>query len=71
MRKIGMNLAAMIVNSENEMPAVIEKMTECGFNATFTGMFEMEKQMEIANLLSKHGIEYETLHAPSAGINNM
>ncbi|MBR6786543.1 MAG: sugar phosphate isomerase/epimerase [Clostridia bacterium] len=71
MRKIGMNLAAMIVNSENEMPAVIEKMAECGFNATFTGMFEMEKQMEIANLLSKHGIEYETLHAPSAGINNM
>jgi len=70
MRKIGMNLATMIVNSF-DMPAVIEKMAECGFNATFTAMFDMDKQMEIANLLAKHGIEYETLHAPSAGINNM
>ena len=71
MRKIGMNLATMIVNSENEMPSVIAKMAECGFNATFTAMFDMEKQLEVANLLAKHGIEYETLHAPSAGINQM
>lgn len=71
MRKIGMNLATPIVNSENEMPAVIAKMAECGFNAIFSAMFEMDKQMEIANLLAKHGMEYETLHAPSAGINNM
>lgn len=71
MRKIGMNLAAMVFSSEEETRAVVAQMADCGFSATFTGMMEMDKQLWLADLLSKHGIEYETLHAPSAGINNM
>ncbi len=71
MRKIGMSLAAMILKSEKDTLDVVQKMAEVGFTATFTGMQEIERQVEIANLLSKYGIEYETLHAPSANINDM
>lgn len=71
MRKIGMSLAAMILKSEEDTVRVVEKMAEVGFKATFTAMLEMDRQTAVAELLSKNGIDYESLHAPSANINDM
>lgn len=71
MRKIGMNLAAMVLASEEEAAQVVQKMAEVGFTTSFTGMYEMEKQLKIANLFAKHAIQYETIHAPSPRINDM
>ena len=71
MRKIGMSLAAMILQSEQDTLAVVDKMAEVGFTATFTAMLEMDKQLALAELLAKKGIQYESLHAPSPHINDM
>ena len=71
MRKIGMSLAAMILKSERDTIEVVEKMAESGFQATFTAMLEMDRQVAVAELLNKNGIQYESLHAPSANINDM
>ena len=71
MRQIGMNIVASILHSNEELDHRMQVMEDNGFTATFTGMVEMDRQVEIANMLARHGITYETLHAPSAGINNM
>jgi len=71
MRKIGMNIRASLLRSDEDCARYMQAMAENGFTATFTGMVELPRQVEIANMLSRYGIEYETLHAPSAGINNM
>ena len=71
MRKIGMNLRGSILHSDEDCLQDIKTMAENGISVTFTGMVEMERQIQIANMLARHGIEYETLHAPSAGINTM
>ena len=62
MRKLGINLGACSGLSREEYA---EKMVELGFGATFTGVYETEEeQSEVANLLARHGIAYETIHAP-------
>lgn len=71
MRKIGMSLAAMVLQDEKNTVDVVKKMADVGFTCTFTGMLELEKQVWVADLLSRHGIQYETLHAPGAHINDI
>lgn len=71
MRKIGMSLAAMILASKEDTRLIVRTMAEVGFAATFTAMLDMKEQTALAELLAGHGIEYESLHAPSALINSM
>jgi len=71
MRKIGMNLRGSLLLTPEECTRYIKAMADAGFSVTFSGMVEMNRQIEIANELHKHGMAYETLHAPSARINTM
>lgn len=71
MRSIGINIRAATLKSREDTLRSIRAMADNGFTATFTGMLELSWQTELANLLAGHGITYETLHAPSAGINGM
>jgi sugar phosphate isomerase/epimerase len=69
MNKIGVNL---LLNSGVSGEDLIKFLSHLGFEAAFTGVLEeREEQENIANLLSKYSIEYEFLHAPSKGINNI
>ena len=68
MRKLGISMPGAIAVSDQEF---IETMAAAGFNATFTGVWEKQRQQSAANLLAKNGIAYETLHAPFGHINDM
>ncbi|MBR5528124.1 MAG: sugar phosphate isomerase/epimerase [Clostridia bacterium] len=68
MRKIGINLHAATGLSDEDY---IKAMAGVGFEACFSGVFERERQLNVARLLEKHGISYDTLHAPFDGINAM
>lgn len=48
-----------------------ELMKENGFTRTFTFSDRPAAGIDGANLLSKYGIEFDTLHAPFDGINNI
>ena len=50
----------------------IRLIAERGFTATFTGAFATDReQAALANLLAKHGVVYENLHAPFGHINDI
>ena len=68
MRKLGISIPGTPAIGDQ---AYIELMATHGFRATFTGVWEKERQLNTANLLAKHGIDYETLHAPFGHINDM
>lgn len=70
MRDIGINLHACKGFSDEEYIKIIKDL---GFNATFTKVYEPERQCKIAELCAKYGITYETIHAPFPfiGINGM
>lgn len=70
MRKIGINLHSIKGFSDEEY---IKHIADVGFKATFSDVYDEKRQYEIANFCAKHGIIYETLHAPfpSKGINGM
>ena len=61
MRKIGINLHATKGLTDGEY---ISQMAQLGFDACFSGVMEPADQIKVADLLAKHGIAYETLHAP-------
>lgn len=66
MRKIGINLHAVKGVSDVE---AVELLASHGFGATFTETYDVERQVAIAELLAKKGIDYDTLHAPFGKIN--
>ena len=69
MRKIGICLGAV-----RNVPAEeqVQKYASLGFNTIFTGVCATEaEQVAYAELFAKHGIEYETLHAPFGHINDI
>lgn len=68
MRKLGISMPGAIAVSDQEF---IETMAAVGFNATFTGLWEKQRQLSVADLLAKNGIQYETIHAPFGHINDM
>ena len=61
MINIGVNLHARKGLSDEEY---IKEIANCGFNATFSGVYDEKRQYEIADLCAKNGIIYETIHAP-------
>lgn len=68
MRKIGMSIQTLNGMSQENY---VKKISELGFQVTFTGMCEAEKQVEYANLFAKYGLEYEAIHAPFGHINDI
>ena len=68
MRKIGINLHSVKGCSDSE---AAELLASHGFEATFSDTYSAERQVEIAELLAKKGISYDTLHAPFDRINDM
>ena len=66
--KIGINVDAIGGISQEDY---IKIMKAQGFSATFSGTRDEAYHAELANDLAKHGIEYETIHAPFDGINAM
>jgi len=69
MRKIGINMHSMTGLSDEEY---IKKIKDLGFDCVFSSCYKDEaSHVALAELLSKYGIEYETVHAPYKNINNM
>ena len=68
MRKIGINF---MCKSGFERQEYIDKIKAMGIDATFTGVYNEEDSFDIANKLSAAGIEWETMHASFAYINDM
>lgn len=68
MRKIGINMGAI-----GGLPVedYIKALSDLGFSATFSMPFENEKAKKISALCAKHGICFETIHAPFRGINRI
>ena len=68
MRKIGIIADAVSGLSAEEY---VKTIASLGFETSFTGMGSERYHLEMAELFQKYGIEYETVHAPFGGINNM
>lgn len=68
MRKIGINLHFAKSLSDTD---AAELLFSHGFRATFSDTFDAERQVNIAELLARKGISYDTLHAPFGHINDM
>jgi len=69
MRKIGINLLSF-PDMNDEL--FLRTAAEVGFNAIFTGMMEDEsRQLKCAALMAHYGLEYDTIHAPFKGINDI
>ena len=69
MRQIGINMGAVGGLSNGDY---VRAIAELGFTATFTGVAPTEeRQAAFAELFAKHGITYETLHAPFGHINDI
>ena len=49
----------------------VSAIAELGFEATFTGMGSEKYHTDMAELFLKHGISYETVHAPFKNINEI
>ena len=50
----------------------IKKIAELGFSATFTGPFATDREQAVlSELLTKHDVTYETIHAPFGHINDI
>lgn len=68
MRKIGINMGAVYGLSAEDQ---VRTISELGFEATFTGMGSEQYHTDMAELFSRHGIAYETVHAPFKNINEI
>lgn len=68
MRKLGINLQSMPEMSVEEQ---LKLWSEAGFQAIFTGMHSIEEQENLSNLFAKHGLDYESIHAPFGSINDI
>lgn len=68
MEKLGINMLAYKGIDDSEY---IKAIAGNGFTATFSGVFDAERQLKIANDCLKNGVEYENLHAPFSHINDI
>ncbi|MBQ8357541.1 MAG: sugar phosphate isomerase/epimerase [Clostridia bacterium] len=68
MRKIGINYGA---KGGLEPEDYAKTMRALGFDAVFTGTPAPERISVFGEAFAKHGIEWETLHAPFKNINNI
>jgi sugar phosphate isomerase/epimerase len=68
MRKIGINLHAYKGLSDEEY---LKTISSFGFEAMFSGMREKSEQVLLAEISAKHGISYDTIHAPFDKINDI
>lgn len=68
MRRIGIHMHA---KKGLETEAYVERIKALGFDATFTGVPALERVPALAELFAKHGIFWESMHAPFDGINNI
>ena len=44
--------------------AYIKTISQLGFKSTFSDVYPIKRQQEIANLCAEYGVRYETIHAP-------
>lgn len=68
MRKIGINFKTVNGISDEEY---IKTISQLGFNVTFTKMYDLIEQTELAELFAKYGIVQETIHAPFHNLNEI
>lgn len=68
MRKIGINYQHAEGLTRDEQ---VKILADAGFSATFTMMQEKAELDALANVFSKYGLAYETIHAPFYGINDI
>ena len=69
--EIGINLYCYDSPSGTSLEKQAELMKENGFTKTFTCSDRPAASRENAELLSRYGIEFDTLHAPFDGINSI
>lgn len=69
--QLGINLYCYGNGDELSLERQAELMKENGFTKTFDFPHTREVCVNNANLLSKYGISYDTLHAPFSGINSI
>lgn len=68
MRRIGIHMHA---KRGLDTEAYIKRISELGFDATFTGVPPKENIPKLAELFRKYGIFWESMHAPFDGINSI
>ena len=68
MRKLGMNIVGFPGYS---MPEILSLIKNAGFESFFSGFSSDEQIGKISEESRKNGLFYETVHAPSKGINNI
>ncbi len=69
MRKIGMNMLGFGGTTPEQCAGI---MKDVGFDAVFTGILANESlQAERAEIITKHGLEYQSIHAPFSHINDI
>ena len=68
MRKIGINYGA---KPGLELEDYVRTVKALGFDAIFTGTPALDRVPVFGDVFAKYGIEWETLHAPFKGINNI
>lgn len=69
MRKIGLNMLTFDGQTQEDCAYLLNKY---GFEATFSGVYDSDKeQAELADVLARYNIFYESLHAPFDHINDI
>ncbi|MBO5670935.1 MAG: sugar phosphate isomerase/epimerase, partial [Clostridia bacterium] len=68
MLTLGINLHAL---KELHYDTCLREMADIGFGATFTMTENEAYHDKVANACAKHGIRYESIHAPAVGINRI
>ena len=68
MRKCGINFKAHHGMGDEDY---IKCMKEVGFDATFTGMIELERHLQVNEWFAKHGISHDFIHSHFGHINDM
>lgn len=74
MRALGINLhATKGLNAACELDdeSYLQKIAALGFTHIFSGVFAAPRQAAIADICSRLGLTYETLHAPFGHINDI
>ena len=68
MRQIGINLYA---KQGMELSSYLKKIKELGVDCVFSGVPAKENRRKQADMVREAGLDYETLHAPYRGINDI
>ncbi len=70
MRKLGMNFRAERPKDKTD-EEILARLREYGFGAIFTGMPDPQRLDELAPKVRAAGIDYDFIHAPFKGINEI